>query len=109
VCASSRSTARAATPTCITTLLRSRWRSPPPLYRFTAPDGTVTEAKLKLGMAMYVDAVDHSTEIGGDAGSRVLLIELKDARFLTERPVAAAIEEQRRAGDISAHRRSITD
>jgi quercetin dioxygenase-like cupin family protein len=48
------------------------------LYRFTAPDGTVTEAKLEPGMAMYVDAVDHSTEIGGDPGSRVLLIELKD-------------------------------
>jgi quercetin dioxygenase-like cupin family protein len=47
------------------------------LYRFTAPDGTVTEAKLEPGMAMYLDAVEHATEIAGDPGSRALLVELK--------------------------------
>lgn len=46
-------------------------------YRFTGADGTVAEASLEPGMAMYLDPVEHSTEIVGDAGSRILLIELK--------------------------------
>lgn len=46
-------------------------------YRFTSPDGTVTEAALEPGMAVYLDAVEHTTEVKGDTSSRVLLIELK--------------------------------
>ena len=46
-------------------------------YRFTSPDGEVTEATLDAGTAMYLEPVEHATELLGPAGSSILLIELK--------------------------------
>jgi hypothetical protein len=46
-------------------------------YRFTSPDGQPIEAELKAGQAMYLDPVEHTTEILGSAESRILLVELK--------------------------------
>lgn len=45
--------------------------------RFTSPDGQSTEAELKSGQAVYSDAVEHTTEVAGDEGAHVLLVELK--------------------------------
>lgn len=46
-------------------------------YRFTGPDGRSFDATLSAGDTMYLDPVEHSTEILGEPGSRVLLVELK--------------------------------
>ena len=46
-------------------------------YRFTAPDGAVTEASLDAGATMFLEPVEHATELLGPAGSTILLIELK--------------------------------
>lgn len=50
----------------------------PARYRFTSADGTAIDASLEPGMAMYLEATEHTTEILGGPGSRVILIELKE-------------------------------
>ena len=46
-------------------------------YRFTSPDGQSMEVELKAGQAVYLDPVEHTTEIIGTSEAHVLLIELK--------------------------------
>jgi hypothetical protein len=46
-------------------------------YRFTSPDGQSVEVELKAGQALYLDAVEHTTEIIGTSEAHVVLIELK--------------------------------
>lgn len=46
-------------------------------FKFTSPDGQSMEAELKAGQVMYLDPVDHSTEIAGNRDVHVLLVELK--------------------------------
>jgi quercetin dioxygenase-like cupin family protein len=46
-------------------------------FRFTSPDGQTMEAELKAGLAMFMDPVEHTTEIMGATASHVLLFELK--------------------------------
>ena len=46
-------------------------------YRFTSPDGQSMEVELKAGQAVYLDPVEHTTEIIGTREAHVLLIELK--------------------------------
>jgi quercetin dioxygenase-like cupin family protein len=46
-------------------------------FRFTAPDGQAIEAELKAGQVMYLDPVEHTTEITGTTESHNLLVELK--------------------------------
>lgn len=46
-------------------------------FRFTSPGSQPMEAELKAGQAMYLDPVEHTTEIMGTAEARVLLVELK--------------------------------
>jgi len=46
-------------------------------YRFTSPDGQSMEVELKAGQAMYLDPVEHTTEIIGTSEAHVLLVELK--------------------------------
>ena len=46
-------------------------------YRFTVPDGQTMDAELKAGQAMYLDPVEHTTEITGTTEARGLLVELK--------------------------------
>lgn len=45
--------------------------------RFTSPDGQSMELELKAGMAMYMDAAEHATEVIGSSASHVVLVELK--------------------------------
>ena len=44
---------------------------------FTFPDGQTVPVGLKAGDSMFAEAVEHTTESGGDSEARVLLIELK--------------------------------
>jgi quercetin dioxygenase-like cupin family protein len=46
-------------------------------FRFTSPDGQAMEAEFKAGQAMYLDPVEHMTEIMGTTVAHVVLIELK--------------------------------
>jgi quercetin dioxygenase-like cupin family protein len=46
-------------------------------FRFTFPDGQTVEAELKAGQAMYLEPVEHATEITGTTESHNLLVELK--------------------------------
>lgn len=46
-------------------------------YRFTSPDGQTIEAELKVGEAMYLDPVEHATEVLGTSAAHVVLVELK--------------------------------
>ena len=46
-------------------------------FRFGFPDGQSAEAELKLGEAMYLDPVEHTTEITGTGEVHALLVELK--------------------------------
>ena len=46
-------------------------------YKFTSPDGHSMEAELEAGQAMYLDAVDHSTENVGATEGHIILVELK--------------------------------
>lgn len=46
-------------------------------FSFTTPDGQTMEAELKAGQAMYLDPIEHATEITGAAESHVILVELK--------------------------------
>ena len=45
--------------------------------RFTSPDGQSMELELKAGMAMYMDAAEHATEVIRSSASHVVLVELK--------------------------------
>ena len=45
--------------------------------RFTSPDGQSMELELKAGMAMYMDAAEHATEVIGSSASHVVLVEFK--------------------------------
>jgi quercetin dioxygenase-like cupin family protein len=45
--------------------------------RFTSPGGQSMELELKSGMAMYMDAAEHATEVIGSSASHVVLVELK--------------------------------
>ena len=46
-------------------------------YRFTSPDGQTMDVELTAGQAMYLDAVEHATEIAGTTEAHGLLVELK--------------------------------
>jgi quercetin dioxygenase-like cupin family protein len=46
-------------------------------FRFTSPDGQTVEAELKAGQAMYLEPVEHATEIMGPTESHNVLVELK--------------------------------
>ncbi len=46
-------------------------------YRFTLPDGHTIDAELKAGQVMYLDPVEHMTEIRGTTEAHALLVELK--------------------------------
>jgi hypothetical protein len=46
-------------------------------YRFTLPDGQTIDAELTAGQTMYLDPVEHTTEITGTTEARVVLVELK--------------------------------
>jgi quercetin dioxygenase-like cupin family protein len=46
-------------------------------YRFGSADGVPTDAELKAGQAMFLDRVEHTTEISGTAEVHALLVELK--------------------------------
>lgn len=46
-------------------------------FKFTTPNGQTMEAELKAGQAMYLDPIEHATEITGAAASHVILVELK--------------------------------
>ena len=46
-------------------------------FRFTSPDGERVEVELKAGEVMYLDPVEHTTEILGSQEAHVILVELK--------------------------------
>jgi hypothetical protein len=46
-------------------------------FRFTSPDGQTMEAELKAGQAMYLDPVEHTSEITGTTEAHAFLVELK--------------------------------
>lgn len=46
-------------------------------YRFRDANGDATEVQLEAGMAMYLDPVEHSTELLGPVNSKIILVELK--------------------------------
>jgi quercetin dioxygenase-like cupin family protein len=46
-------------------------------FRFTSPDGQTMEAELKAGQVMYLDPVEHTTEITGSTEAHAFLVELK--------------------------------
>lgn len=46
-------------------------------YKFTLPDGQSIEAEVKAGQAMYLDAVEHTTEVMGTSEAQALIVELK--------------------------------
>jgi quercetin dioxygenase-like cupin family protein len=45
--------------------------------KFTNEDGKTSERDLKVGEAIWVDAVTHATESMGTAESRLLIVEMK--------------------------------
>jgi quercetin dioxygenase-like cupin family protein len=45
--------------------------------RFTSPDGQTMEAELTAGQAIYLPAVEHTTEIMGTTEAQMVLVELK--------------------------------
>ena len=46
-------------------------------YRFTSPDGKSIEVQAKPGQTLFVDGVEHATEILGTSEAHIVLIELK--------------------------------
>ncbi len=46
-------------------------------YKFTSLDGQIVEAELKAGQAMYMDAIEHTTEVTGTTEARAILVEVK--------------------------------
>ena len=46
-------------------------------FRFSSPDGESVEVELKAGEVMYLDPVEHTTEILGTKEAHVILVELK--------------------------------
>jgi quercetin dioxygenase-like cupin family protein len=46
-------------------------------YRFTSPDGKSVEMELKPGQTLFLDPVEHATEILGTSEAHIVLIELK--------------------------------
>ncbi|MEE9285647.1 MAG: cupin domain-containing protein [Dehalococcoidia bacterium] len=46
-------------------------------FKFTSPDGDSMTIELKAGDAIFVGAVEHSTENVGDSEAHTLLVELK--------------------------------
>ncbi len=46
-------------------------------YRFTSPDGQSAEVELKAGEVLYMDPVEHTTEVIGTQEAHVILVELK--------------------------------
>ena len=45
--------------------------------RFGFPDGQIVEADLRPGQAIYLDPVEHTTEIMGTEAVQMVLVELK--------------------------------
>jgi len=46
-------------------------------YRFTSAEGQSMDVALTAGQAMYLDPVEHATEIIGTQEAHVVLVELK--------------------------------
>src|ERR1700752_489584 len=46
-------------------------------YRFTSPEGQCMDVELQAGQAVYLDPVEHTTEIIGTREAHVVLVELK--------------------------------
>ncbi len=46
-------------------------------YRFTSPDGQSAEVELKAGEVLYMEPVEHTTEVIGTQEAHVILVELK--------------------------------
>ena len=46
-------------------------------YRFAGPGGEAMELELKSGQAVFVEAVEHTTENVGTSESHTILVELK--------------------------------
>ena len=46
-------------------------------YRFTSPEGQGMDVQLHPGQAMFLDPVEHTTEIIGTREAHVVLVELK--------------------------------
>ena len=46
-------------------------------FRFLSPDGQSMDIGLKAGETMYLDAVDHGTEVLGTSEVHGILVELK--------------------------------
>lgn len=46
-------------------------------FRFTMADGQSVDAELKAGQALYLDPVEHTTEMTGTGDAHVILVEIK--------------------------------
>lgn len=46
-------------------------------FRFTSPDGESVDVELKAGEVLYLDPVEHTTEVIGTREAHVVLVELK--------------------------------
>ena len=46
-------------------------------YRFSSPDGKSIEVEAKPGQTLFLDPVEHATEIIGTSEAHMILIELK--------------------------------
>jgi quercetin dioxygenase-like cupin family protein len=46
-------------------------------FRFTTAGGQRVDAELKAGQALYLDPVEHTTEIMGTGEAHVIIVELK--------------------------------
>jgi len=46
-------------------------------YKFTSPDGQIVDAELKAGQTMYMDPIEHTTEVTGSTEARAILVEVK--------------------------------
>jgi quercetin dioxygenase-like cupin family protein len=46
-------------------------------FKFSAPDGQTMEVNLKAGEPLFLDPVDHATEVMGSAEVHGYLVELK--------------------------------
>ena len=47
------------------------------VVKFTLPNGQSIEIEMDKGHPMYLDAVEHATEISGTSEAHVILVELK--------------------------------
>ncbi len=46
-------------------------------FRFTMADGQSVDVELRAGQALYLDPVEHTTEMTGTGEAHVILVELK--------------------------------